>query len=142
MSRSTRSIVALAAVASLAVGGASAAMARPMGDSSSVTVITSLPKSGNKTVSVPGGNSVKFSITSNASTGYAYTVSSSKNTAESKVSKVTYVAAQTDLMGAPGTSVVTVKPRHAGSTKVTFTLTSPAGAVAQRSSVTLNFMAD
>lgn len=140
----------LAACMLPATGSASAS--QPAGDSnvaassgaasSGVTVIRSIPSSGNLNVTVPGGNSVKFSIESNMTTGYAYTVKTGKNTAVSRVSKVSYVAPTNGLMGAPGRSVVTVKPSHSGVTKLTFTLTSPSGEIAERSTVTLEFMND
>lgn len=143
----TTIVVAVTAAFALSLGG-NAMAAQPSkskpGHSSAVTVIRAVPATGTKTVSVPGGNSVKFSITSNATTGYAYTVTTGKNTARSTVSPVTYVAPQNTngKVGVPGKSVVTVKPKHAGTTVVTFTLTSPGGDVAEQSRVALNFMAD
>jgi hypothetical protein len=145
MKRFARTTVVLAVTAAFALSlGGNAMAAQPSGQASGVTVIRSIPASGTKTVSVPGGNFAKFSIPSNASTGYAYTVKTGKNTARSTVSPVTYVAAQNTngMVGVPGKSVVTVKPKHAGTTVVTFTLTSPGGDVAEESRVVLNFMAD
>ena len=145
LARTALALGFLAAITLPATGTASAS--QPSGDSaapasSGVTVIRSIPSSGNLNVTVPGGNSVKFSIESNITTGYAYTVKTGKNTAVSRVSKVSYVAPTNGLMGAPGRSVVTVKPSHSGVTKLTFTLTSPSGEIAERSTVTLEFMND
>ncbi len=145
LARTALALGLFAAIMLPATGSASAS--QPSGysaakSSGGVTVIRSIPSSGNLNVSVPGGNSVKFSIESNITTGYAYTVKTGKNTAAARVSKVSYVAPNNGLMGAPGHSVVTVKPSNSGITKLTFTLTSPSGEVAERSTVTLELMND
>jgi predicted secreted protein len=145
MKRIARKTVVLAVSAAFALSlGGNAMAAQPSGQTSGVTVVRSIPATGTKTLSVPGGNYVKFAIPSNATTGYAYTVKTGRNSAQSTVSPVTYVAPQnTDgMVGVPGKSVVTVRPSHAGTTVVTFTLTSPGGDVAEKSRVVLNFMAD
>ena len=118
-----------------ALAGAGVAQA-----ASNVTVIKSIPETGSKSVKVPVGNTVKFQIPSNATTGYSYTVKTTNNTAESKVSKPKYVAPTAAMPGQGGTTVVTVVPQHSGMTTVTFTNVAPGGAVASVSSVKLTFM--
>jgi len=122
---------------SFALAGAGAGVAQA---ASNVTVIKSIPETGSKSVKVPAGNTVKFQIPSNATTGYSYTVKTTNNTAESKVSKPKYVAPTAAMPGQGGTTVVTVVPQHSGMTTVTFTNVAPGGAVASVSSVKLTFM--
>ena len=125
------------ASASMAFALAGAGVAQA---ASNVTVIKSIPETGSKSVKVPAGNTVKFQIPSNATTGYSYTVKTTNNTAESKVSKPKYVAPTAAMPGQGGTTVVTVVPQHSGMTTVTFTNVAPGGAVASVSSVKLTFM--
>ena len=102
-------------------------------------VITSLKSNANSTVSLKTLREVRFEIPSNVTTGYHYEVSVPKNTAKSKVSRLTYVAPTEAMPGKGGVAVLTVKPKQAGTTSVKWTLVAPGGAVSSTSTVTLNF---
>lgn len=130
-----RLAVSALGAAALVIPAMSAAQAAP-----DVTVVKSIPESGSQTVKVPGGNSVRFRIPSNATTGYSYTVTTLKNTAESAVSKSRYVEPTNPIPGKGGNIVVLVVPEHSGTTVIKFTNVAPSGAVAGTSQVRLLFM--
>ncbi len=102
-------------------------------------VINSIKTNTNSTVSLKTLRDVRFAIPSNVTTGYHYEVTVPKNTAKSKVSKLVYVGSAPAMPGSGGTSVLTVKPKQAGTTEVKWILYAPGGAVSSTSIVTLNF---
>ncbi|MDO9486456.1 MAG: protease inhibitor I42 family protein [Actinomycetota bacterium] len=102
-------------------------------------VVTSLKTNQDSTVSLRMLRTVRFEIPSNVTTGYHYEVAVSKNSAQSRVSKLIYVGDAPSMPGSGGTSVVTVKPVQAGTTALKWTLIAPGGAVTSTSTVILNF---
>lgn len=97
---------------------------------------TAVPAKKNVTLTVtvlPGqvrlmpGESVKVRLSTNLTTGYSWSTKVTRDKSAVTVSKGSYTAPTTDLVGAPGTTVWTITAKSAGTAVVKFLATPPGG---------------